>query len=127
MDDLEAMLDKGVGARFTQLSERLARHSRSYQCHCSSRIFFRNKHCLACQSPLGYLPYEGRLAALDPGTAQGTWCAKGCGTGLKFCANRDSPAACNWMTDAADSNVYCIACRLNRTIPNLDDADNVLY
>jgi hypothetical protein len=120
-------MDEGLGAPLKQRDERLARHSRSYQCRCGSRIFFRNTLCLACKSPLGYLPDEGRVAALDPGPAQGTWRAEGRGTVLKSCANRDSPAACNWMTDVANSSSYCIACRLNRTIPNLDDTDNVRY
>jgi hypothetical protein len=127
MDDLLEWPNQGFSARLKQLDDRLARHSRSYQCHCGSRIFFRNKLCLACKSPLGYLPDEGQVAALDPGPAQGTWRAEGRGTVLKFCANRDSPAACNWMTDAANTSSYCIACRLNRTIPNLDDPDNVRY
>jgi hypothetical protein len=46
---------------------------------------------------------------------------------LKSCANRGSQAACNWMLYAHNPKAYCIACRLNRTIPKLDDADNVRY
>ena len=46
---------------------------------------------------------------------------------MKFCANRDSQAACNWMIYAHNPKTYCIACRLNRTIPSLDDADNARY
>jgi hypothetical protein len=55
------------------LQERMARHSRSYRCRCASRVFFRNTQCLACQSQLGYLPDERRVAALDPAAAPGTW------------------------------------------------------
>jgi len=46
---------------------------------------------------------------------------------LKFCANRDSAALCNWMVFAHNPQSFCIACRLNRTIPNLNDADNLSY
>jgi hypothetical protein len=70
----------------------------------------------ACQSQLGYLPDEGRIAALDPGPA-GHLDARGRKELLKFCANRESPAACNWMMYAANPKSICIACRLNRTIP----------
>src|SRR5262249_58344756 len=45
----------------------------------------------------------------------------------KFCANRESAAACNWLMLASNPKTLCIACRLNRTIPNLDDADNLVY
>jgi hypothetical protein len=127
MNDLRALSDDGFGAGLKQLDERVARHSRTYRCRCGNRLFFRNTQCLACKSPLGYLPDEGRLAALDPGPEPATWRAEGRDDVLKFCANRDSPAVCNWMADAQNSSSYCIACRLNRTIPNLDDADNVRY
>ena len=76
---------------------------------------------------MAYLPDEGRVATLDPGPTPGTWRAAGRDDVLKFCANRDSPALCNWMTSAESGTDYCIACRLNRTIPNLDDADNRSY
>jgi len=120
-------LNKGLDAQLKQLDERVASHARSYQCRCANRIFFRNTLCLACKSPLGYLPDEGRLVALDAGPTPGTWRTDGSDHALKFCANRDSPAICNWMTGADDSSEYCIACRLNRTIPNLNDADNARY
>jgi hypothetical protein len=111
----------------TQLKQRVSRHARSYQCRCGNRIFFRNTLCLACRSQLGYLPDEGRMAALDHGASPDAWRVEGRDGVMKSCANRDSAAACNWVMHAADSNAYCIACRLNRTIPNLDDVDNVCY
>jgi len=123
MTELSDLSHKDVD---TQLQQRVARHARSYQCRCGNRIFFRNTLCLACQSQLGFLPDDGRVVALDPVSAPGTWRAEGRDEVLKVCANRDSPAACNWMTSALGSS-YCIACRLNRTIPNLGDADNVRY
>lgn len=127
MYDLAESLDKGLGTQRNQLEERMLRHVRSYRCRCGNRIFFRNTLCLACKFQLGYLPDEARLAALDPGAAAGTWRSDGRDEVLKFCANRDSAALCNWMTEAKHSSSFCIACRLNRTIPNLDDADNVRY
>ena len=103
------------------------RHSRTFLCRCGDHIFFRNSLCLGCQAPLGYLPGDARLVPLDPGPRPGTWTADGGGPPHKYCGNRDMPAGCNWMLAADDPNPLCIACRLNRTIPNLDDADNARY
>jgi len=64
---------RDLDAQLKQLDDRVARHSRSYQCRCGSRVFFRNTLCLACNSQLGYLADEGRVAALEPGSAPGTW------------------------------------------------------
>ena len=40
------------------------------------------------------------------------------------CENFDSPAGCNWLVAAEDDDTLCLSCRLNRTIPDLGDADN---
>jgi hypothetical protein len=107
--------------------KRAARHSRTYMCRCHTQVFFRNYQCLSCQAVLGYLPDEGRLAALQPGPQPGTWLADGRDEVLKFCANRDTPAGCNWMMLARNPQGFCIACRLNRTIPYLGDPENARY
>jgi hypothetical protein len=127
MQDIQESRDTSPSDQANQVNIRVARHIRAYRCRCGNRIFFRNTLCLECQSQLGYLPDEGRVAALDRGPAADTWYADGRDDVLKFCANRATPAICNWMTYARNSSDYCIACRLNRTIPNLDDADNVRY
>jgi hypothetical protein len=103
------------------------RLSRSFQCRCGAHVFFRNSVCLNCKAPLGYLPLEGRLVALEPGAAPDTWSAAGRDTPQRFCANRDTAAGCNWLTDAADPHWHCIACRLNRKLPDLTNAENARY
>jgi hypothetical protein len=45
----------------------------------------------------------------------------------KYCGNRRTPALCNWVVEVSDPNALCIACRLNRTIPDLNDPDNARY
>ena len=106
---------------------RFIRHFRAYRCRCGVPLFFANTLCLTCRSQLGYLPDEGRISALDPGPQPGTWRADGRPELLKSCGNRASAAACNWMMLAANPVTYCIACRLNRRIPDLSDPDNVRY
>ena len=103
------------------------RHSRTFLCGCGNHIFFRNSLCLGCQAPLGYLPGDAALVPLDPGPQPRTWAAQSSRSLLKYCGNREMPALCNWMLPADDPNSLCIACRLNRTIPNLDDEDNARY
>src|SRR5262249_12941580 len=97
------------------------RHSRTFRCKCGNTVFFRNLQCLRCLAPLGYLPSESRLAALEPHPRPGTFRADGVAKPVKACANRDLPATCNWLVASDDPNPLCIACRLNRTIPNLKD------
>ncbi|MBA2965480.1 MULTISPECIES: zinc-binding metallopeptidase family protein [Ramlibacter] len=106
---------------------RARRMSRSYKCRCGTHVFFRNTQCLHCARQLGFLPDDGQLVALESGPRPGTWTVPGRSEILKFCANRNSPAACNWMVYAANPRDLCIGCRLNRTIPNLDDPDNARY
>jgi hypothetical protein len=103
------------------------RHSRTYLCRCGNHVFFRNTLCLGCQAQLGYLPGDGCVVPLEPGPRPGTWVAADGGAPLKACRNRYTPAWCNWMLRADDPNALCTACRLNRTIPDLDDADNARW
>ena len=103
------------------------RHSRTFSCRCGNHLFFRNSLCLGCKAPLGYLPGEAELVPLDPGPQPGTWAAGSGRPSQKYCGNRETPALCNWMLAADDPRSLCIACRLNRTIPNLADEDNARY
>jgi hypothetical protein len=104
--------------------ERLAR---SYKCRCELPVFFRNTQCLSCASPLGFLPETLSLVALEAGPEPGTVRVEGRDGLYKHCGNRDSPAACNWLLEMNDPASLCVACRLNRTIPNLNDPDNAGY
>lgn len=119
---------------FEQLSSRIAapfvgeakRNSKVWQCHCGQSIFFANTQCLACSAALGYLPQQGRLAALDPGPQADLWRLTGePEAGLyRRCANLDTPAACNWLFPALNTGEFCVACSLNRTIPDLSIPEN---
>jgi hypothetical protein len=67
------------------------------------------------------------MHALDPGDAPGTWKYLRADASLAIarrCANFETASGCNWLVDAGDADPFCIACRLNRTIPNQDDEDN---
>ena len=127
MEDVLQSIGEELEAQRADVRARVKRLSRSYRCRCGNHVFFRNTQCLQCDAKLGFLPDTGQLVALDPGPRPGTWTTAGRDDVMKFCANRNSPAACNWMLYADNPHAHCIACRLNRTIPNLDDADNARY
>ena len=111
-----------------------------YNCQCGNPVFFRNSTCLVCATPLGYDPVIGLVIPLAAGAVEGNWqrfntdgnppldpllpaSAPGSLAQYRRCANLQTPAACNWLIDAAEppANIYCRACRLNRTIPDLSD------
>ncbi len=121
---------------------------RAYRCQCGCPVFFRNSACLACGTPLGYEPNQARLLPLMPNTAPDaapdTWVAwqdasalgsaaapadnpvvDGQPVSYTRCTNLQTPAACNWLVPADGSQngmLLCRACRLNRVIPDLNDA-----
>ena len=98
---------------------------RAFNCQCGRPVFFRNSICLACNTPLGYVPTLSKLVALTQGEKPGTWSAwETEGPLYRRCANLDTPAACNWLVpvdEVAHHEGLCRACRLNRVIPNLED------
>lgn len=101
----------------------------AFNCRCGRPVFFHNSLCLACQAPLGYEPGVAQVRSLSPGEQPDTWTLDGEGVeGLfKRCENFDSPAGCNWLVSASDEEPLCRCCRLNRTIPVLDDPNNALW
>ena len=110
----------------------VSRHSRSFRCQCGRPVFFANSLCLACKSPLGYVPERAAVVSLSAGSTDGLWRVVDDKLAdeereYKSCANLHTPAGCNWLLRADDPNAHCIACRLNRTIPDLTDADNQRY
>ena len=104
---------------------------RAYRCDCGRPVFFLNTQCLGCGAALGYEPTLGEVRALHAGDEPDTWRPSGAGddTGQAYrrCANFHSPASCNWMVPAGHTSSLCLACRLNRAIPDLEDPDNQRY
>lgn len=120
---------------------------RSYRCQCGRPVFFRNSQCLACRTQLGYDVDAGRVVPIEPdplpapapvmagtpgdaGTHAGAWRRFGDVASPRFrrCANFASAAGCNWLVPerllSAGDDGLCIACKLNRTIPDQSNAEN---
>jgi hypothetical protein len=126
MQNLLETIGKLIGTSWKHRDTR-ERHSRAFVCRCGSHVFFGNSLCLSCNAPLGYLPRDAKLVPLDPGSQSEAWQIDGGDEQFKYCGNRELPARCNWMVPLDDANALCIACRLNRTIPNLAERDNARY
>src|SRR5580700_8843622 len=95
-----------VGPR--NVSRRLSEQtSRTCRCECGRPLFFQNSVCLSCGAQVGYEPELGRLTLLAPGPAPDSWLIPhGPGSRPKSyrrCGNLNSPAGCNWVFPAEES------------------------
>jgi hypothetical protein len=97
-----------------------------FECqHCGQLLYFENTRCERCGSSLGYLPGEAALSALSR-DGHDRWRAAAAADRLfRSCANA-AHDACNWLVSGDSAEHFCLACRLNRTIPNLDVPGNRL-
>jgi hypothetical protein len=119
----DALLER-LGSAWKRPPESVSK--RGFHCACGKPVFFRNSHCLACEAPLGYEPLEGSVRTLRAGETEGSWLLVGDASGKHYrrCANLHSAAGCNWLVPAAEDAALCIACRLNRQLPDLGDPEN---
>ena len=105
---------------------------RNYRCRCGQPVFFRNSECLACGAALGFDPEALTLRSLLPAPQPSLWVdatAGGADAPLLQRCDNFGPAGCNWLLPPAEAAAHdglCRACRLNRTIPDLDVGDNAL-
>ena len=95
--------------------------------NCGQTLFFENTRCERCGLRLGYDAGASRLWALDRTTEEMNhlvWHKAGdAATSFKFCVNAEHDV-CNWLIPADSPHQYCIACRHNRTVPDLGKEPN---
>ncbi len=95
---------------------------RVFHCdHCQQLVFFENTRCVGCDHVLAFLPDVQRLASLEPAAA-GEWRRPGQSLAYRLCENYERANVCNWAMPAADSERFCISCRLTRLIPDTSDS-----
>jgi hypothetical protein len=101
-----------------------------FSCHaCHNTIYFDNVQCVGCGRVLGYLPDIGRVCALEP-AGDDRWRALLARVEARYyrmCLNYRRDQVCNWMVAAEDNDAFCLACRLNQTIPDLSKPENRTY
>ncbi len=81
---------------------------------CGNEVHFDSMDCVSCGLALG-LRTDGMTMTGRTETSSDT--------SLKPCRNIEI-GACNWMVPAMDETGFCIACRHNRTVPDLGDESN---
>jgi len=92
---------------------------------CGQDVYFENRFCGSCGHALGFLPIAGMMTAVEPdGDAWRALTPKR--PKLRYCANI-VPDACNWLIAAEHDEKFCLACRHNRTIPDLSVESNLLH
>jgi hypothetical protein len=90
--------------------------------HCGQAVFFENTRCERCGHRLGYWPDAETVTALVPAADGWTTLAEPARR-VRFCSNAEHDV-CNWLVDTDGPDAFCVACRHNRTIPDLSAPAN---
>jgi hypothetical protein len=86
--------------------------------NCAHLLHFEARVCPNCAFTLGYDPDRDQFLFLGDGAT--SWRdAGGDREHLVVCANNNAFAVCNWLVPAIGNQPLCLACRHNRTIPDL--------
>lgn len=95
--------------------------------NCGQVLHFENTRCVQCDAPLGYLPESNTLSALEPSAEDAAVMIPAAAPDkpMRYCDNAGQDA-CNWMVPADGEETLCLACRHNRTIPDLSDPNHAL-
>ncbi len=85
-----------------------------FTCDCGNVLFFGSSKCLKCGQVVGYDPQSETMVTLRPDR------------GVKRCDNGVRYGVCNWLLPKSSPEVLCVACRMNRTIPELHVERNLM-
>lgn len=97
---------------------------RHFACrHCQQPAFFENTQCVSCGHALGFDCDQATLLTLLRAEDGVLMTVDDHSQRWRECGNRDA-IGCNWLIAADRPDVFCRACALNRTIPNLDNPVN---
>lgn len=90
-----------------------------FQCqHCSNPVYFENTYCESCGHSLGYDVQNFQLAVVvSNGYSWDLYFNNG--RQYQYCQNYQH-GVCNWLVPVDSGKQFCDACRLNKTIPNLE-------
>ena len=96
-------------------------------CQCGQEVFFDNNYCESCRRTLGYEPYKAAIISLEAGEGD-IWISAVDQLQYRLCDNRSRFGICNGLVALGNGGVpvsgLCLACSLNRTIPDLSKEDN---
>jgi len=98
--------------------------------HCGQPVYFENTFCVQCNASLGFDPGLMDLVALQPVGDNSYTIFENEGkiisstTRYKYCSNKQYNV-CNWLLPNDSESQFCIACNLNRTIPDISQPDHL--
>jgi hypothetical protein len=106
------------------LKRRPAHEMKLFECqNCGKPLYFENASCESCEFRLGFLPGRGIVSALERVADRWRPLAEP-DSHYRFCANAQYDV-CNWLVDWDNHELFCIACRHNRTIPDITNPENL--
>jgi len=91
---------------------------------CGQMLHFENTVCVRCGSAVGFLPGPLTLSTLTLDETGSFAALAQPGTEWRACGNA-ATAGCNWLVPAEAETGFCVACGLNRMIPDLDLPENI--
>lgn len=93
--------------------------------NCNNPVYFENTFCIHCNASLGFdADMLQPVALIAENNGLLSFAKKKKTVFYKYCSNYQY-GVCNWLVPAEDSSAFCIACSLNRTIPDLSNPDYV--
>jgi hypothetical protein len=103
---------------------------RNFECsRCHNKVYFESVACLKCGATLGFDAQAMVMVAFEPAATPKpvakvpTGKTKRTRRGQQYCSNA-AHGVCNWLAPQ-DGPERCLACQMNRTIPNLSEPGNL--
>jgi hypothetical protein len=98
---------------------------RLFMCQgCGQPLHFESATCASCGKRVGYLPRLARMTALEP-MGDDFRALADPDRAYRLCDNARYDS-CNWLVPADSGQHFCLACRHNRTIPDLSVGNNLV-
>ncbi|MGE0716024.1 MAG: putative zinc-binding metallopeptidase [Alphaproteobacteria bacterium] len=95
-----------------------------FECQgCDQPVYFENTLCGSCGRRLGYIAELADVSALEE-EPDGWRALAAPERRWRYCANAEH-GVCNWLVPADEDQRFCVACRHNRTIPDLGPPANL--
>ena len=92
--------------------------------NCNQLIYFENTSCVRCGHALGYSWQKNELLTLSVGRNGAYMNPNEPSVTYVYCANA-AHNACNWIITDDQRGAFCLACELNRTIPDLESTKSL--
>jgi len=93
--------------------------------HCGQLLYFENTRCERCGHELGFLSDQLDLLTLIRVDHRTFSDFRNQHNQYRYCANAQYNV-CNWLLPANSPDQFCVACKLNDTIPDLGKQEHLV-